>query len=80
MDDVVEREAREAADQRKAAFREAQRSDSNVYWLRRLKWGAPKGFDPAGSPSKASLGIVELLLILIIVASLGYVAVSLWPR
>ncbi len=76
MDNVAEREAREKSEQRREALRAAQRSDSNIYWFRRLKWGRPPLLSGAGAPGPGNggFGIVELLLVIIIVASLGYVA------
>jgi hypothetical protein len=78
MDNVAEREAREQSEQRREALRAAQRSDTNVYWFRRLKWGLPQRLSGAPGPVRpGGFGIVELLLGIIIVASLGYVAALL---
>jgi hypothetical protein len=77
MDTAVEREDREAAEKRREAFRAAQKSGSNVYLFRRLKWGRPDRSGAAGAGGGHGLPIVDLLLVVVIVAALGFCAIEL---
>jgi hypothetical protein len=70
MDDVAEQEEAERAARRSRAFRESQKSTSNIFRFRRLKWQLP------GRTAEATRGfsIVNLLLVIIILALLGFSA------
>ena len=69
-------------DRQSHAFRAAQLSGSNIYWFRRLKWQMPRrlrsGLPVLSRGPRFKVGIVELLLVGVILASFGYVAATLY--
>lgn len=73
MDNAVERRSEEAG--RRQVVRSAQRSDTNVYLFRRLKWGWPR-LDRHDAKS-GGLRIVDILLLVVIASLLGYSALML---
>jgi hypothetical protein len=80
MDRPIDENGQDGAIERREAYRAAQRSSTNVFLFRRLKWGWPassKG--PATSGSRPPvLSITGLLVVIILAALFGYVAVSVW--
>lgn len=69
----------DSAERRRAAFRAAQRSTSNVFLFRRLKWAAlPTQFGRAVARSPI-LSVTGLLVLVIVASVIGYLAVSVWP-
>ena len=66
---------------RRDAYRAAQKSTTNVYRFRRLKWGWPKllGGSPPSGPRRRVLSITALLVLVVLAGVIGFIAISVWP-
>jgi hypothetical protein len=78
VDNVVEREAQDAAALRREAVRAAQKSTTNVFLFRRLKWGPPGGGEGTPPGKGLQISLVDILLwstAIVAVGILAYVAI-----
>jgi hypothetical protein len=65
-------------DQRQQAFRAGQKSSTNVYLFRRLKWGWPSAPDRRkGVSGLRRMSVLDWLLLVLAGTSLGYLALTL---
>lgn len=64
---------------RRDAYRAAQKSTSNVFRFRRLKWAVLPIELGQTHLRRPIVSIAGLLILLIIASIMGYVAISVWP-
>jgi hypothetical protein len=77
MDKGAEGQTEAAAERRRAVFRAAQKTATNIYLFRRLKWGWPRRPGVVDQPRRGGLSVVAWMLVLILAAGPGFIGVSL---
>ena len=80
MTDVWDRDTSAAGSERRTAFREAQRSTTNVYGFRRLKWGMPRVLRNRTAGGRRQFTVADLMIVVIVFSAFGFVAALAWPH